>query len=254
MNFSNAPWRASARREFLLPECENDEQVVGSMIGILHRKNVIHPGPEPRDRAIVWVFGKAPVEKHEPPISLAGGDFKRGPGAEEAARVIAGMRQTSTRTRAHATPSVQTPALTVRAKIEAALREHGPMRATDLAAHVDEKHLGNNCSTLANRGILIRLGGTKRGTFYGLPGQPLKVRNPLQVTTPAKGREPATLSRQANGGGGAATSAAGPAEQVDSLYAAALLDLKERRAALEQRMAAELAKFDRAIEAMGDLA
>jgi len=256
--------------------CEHDEQIVGTMIAILHRENVIHPGPERQDEATVWIFGKEPEEKHEAPISLAGADTPGSP-TSEAARAIARMRQDSAVTRAHAVPSKKTAPLTIRAKIEAALRDHGPMRATDVAKHVDEKDIGNHCSSLSKRKILIPLGGRKRGTIYGLPGQTLKdvkaERQPRE-----KGRAPATLSRPANGGGGAVTSAAGPAvaesslsgleksndlavdhdklvkrefpeaatRQHDNLYKAALLDLQERRGAAAE----QLAKLDRAIEAM----
>lgn len=263
--------------------CDHDEQIVGTMLAILHRENVIHPGPELRGGLKVWIFGKEPIEEHQPPISLASGDKgprvgQRAP-VSEAALAIAGMRQDSPRTRAHAAPSVQSPALTVRAKIEAALREHGPMRATDIEKHVDEKRISSECSTLLYRKILVKLGGNRRGSIYGLPGQTLKDQKDTQ---PTKGRDPETLIRKANGGEGAVTPAAGPAiaeepkpaaapvahreihaklerwgdvrregeKGGDTLYKAALLDLQDRRDA----KVAELAKIDRAIEAMRELA
>lgn len=243
--------------------CDYDEQIVGTMIAILDRENVIHCAEERRDGATVWIFGRRLAEVAEPHLSLAGGDRRPSSATSEAARAISGMRQTSTRTRAHATPSLQGPALTVRAKIERVLHEYGPMRSCDIAEHLPEKDIGNHCSSLATRNLLRRLGGTKRGTIYGLPGQTLQDRKPGQEILPAKGRVPATLSRPANGGGGAVTSAAGPAvaepslsglekandlavdlhklvkrefpeavtRQHDNLCKAALLDLQDRRAA-----------------------
>lgn len=76
-----------------------------------------------------------------------------------------------------ATPSPTTGGkVTVRDRIEVALRDHGPMDAAQLRKHVKVEGMPSLCSGLWKRGILRKLGGDKRSTVYGLPGQKLEER------------------------------------------------------------------------------
>lgn len=270
--------------------CEHDEQIVGNMIAILHREDVIHAGNGLRDAMTVWIEGKQPQELHEAPLSLAGAEQRSSTTASEAARAIANMRQgpkvaakpadiTASKP-VPVRPAQEGAALTLRAKIERALRDHGPMRATDIEKHVQEKYVSRECSALLTRKFLVKLGGNKRGTIYGLPGQSLADR---KDNSTVKGRQPAALARPANGGGAAAVPpAAVPAVSSDpkpaapndehhhvfnadlelggavargreapkgngeNLYQAALLDLQERR----DLLMVQVTKLEVAIEAM----
>jgi hypothetical protein len=71
---------------------------------------------------------------------------------------------------AHA-ESRENPPVNLVERIKAAFEKHGPMTVPQLRAHVDHPHMPTTLSQLAERGTLARLGGGKRSTIWGLPGQ-----------------------------------------------------------------------------------
>lgn len=177
----------------LCPSAECDSMIVGRVIAGLRTEDVIHPGTELRDGATIWIFGKSPrVEVREPPVTLPEG-ARPAASVSEAARAIAAMRtpaaglknyNKASAAAAAATESPPAPAkaqqenhqekpmATIREKIEAALREHGPMTSREIGKYVKAEGLGQNCAELAARGALKKLGNKgPRSTIYGLPGQ-----------------------------------------------------------------------------------
>lgn len=61
--------------------------------------------------------------------------------------------------------------MTTREKIIAALGKFGPMTSVQMSEHVDAKWLSTIAHQLAKGGELKILGGGKRSSIYGLPGQ-----------------------------------------------------------------------------------
>jgi hypothetical protein len=258
------------------PACECDPMVVGRNIAQLHADNLIRPGTQLRNGSTVWLHGGKTEEVREAPITLASGMHPPAQSPAAAAQAIADMRR-------HNTHADGRP--TVREQIEKALRLHGPMTSTEIGAAVDNDDARQHCSSLAQRGVLVRLGGSPKAIIYGIPGQSLKDRKIItsqpvaaatakeilfngkpppggalvdNVKTPAKGHGAAAQSGSRNGGGGAEAPAAGPA--VDG----ALRELNDKRAHLAQEqetlfkraeeLGAQIAKVDRAIDALGALA
>ena len=64
-------------------------------------------------------------------------------------------------------------AMTVRDRIEAALKAHGPMDVKELRKHVNAEALAAVCSSICKRGIIRKLGGGAKSSIYGLPSQSL---------------------------------------------------------------------------------
>lgn len=169
----------------LCPACDCDPQIVGRTIAMLRAENVIHPGAELRDGGAIWIFGKAPAPTQVERITLPEHGRAAPAQVSEAARAIAAMRSGSAgapRPRAPAAPSQQQPeqaapqegaSMTIRAKIEAVLRTHGPMTSRAMRKHgLKDDTLGQHLGDLATRKILVRLpGGGPRSTVYALPGQ-----------------------------------------------------------------------------------
>lgn len=176
------------------PACECDEQIVGRTIALLRSEDVIHAGSELRNGGAIWLAG--PGEKkevRERPHSLPyRPDAKP---VSEAARAIAQMRggsqSAAERPLARATqpvtrqatvpaagpqPEVQeTAAMTIRERIEAALKAHGPMDSRTMRKRgLKHDALAQSLGDLFARKVLIRLGGGPRSSVYGLPGQKLE--------------------------------------------------------------------------------
>ena len=166
----------------LCPACECDPQIVGRTIALLRAENVIHPGAELRDGGAIWIFGRPPASEPVERITLPEHGRAAAPQVSEAARAIAAMRQGSTGAPRpkQAAPQPAAPvapqegaSMTIRAKIEAVLRMHGPMNSRTMRKHgLKDDTLGQHLADLANRKLLVRLpGGGPRSTIYGLPGQ-----------------------------------------------------------------------------------
>lgn len=67
----------------------------------------------------------------------------------------------------------ETRTMSVREKIEAALRKHGPMTVAAMRKHVDTSGLSGLMSKLARTGVTKKLGGGAKSGIYGLPDQQL---------------------------------------------------------------------------------
>lgn len=164
----------------LCPACECDELVVGRTIAQLRAENLIHSGTGFRaGGGTVWIYGPAPGAAAEPRVSLE--SPKQEPSA--AAKAIAAMRQTSA-----AKPPAPAPAstpkqpapqregadMTIREKVEALLKEQGPMDSRTMRKHgLKGATLSQHLSYLADMKVLKRLGGGRGTTIFGLPGQTL---------------------------------------------------------------------------------
>lgn len=232
----------------LAPKCpaaDCDEMIVGRTIAMLSHEHVIHRGTELRAGGVVWIFGKDPKTEppKEAPVSLAGADQQAKPNISAAALAIAALRtpktaagQTSSRAPKPETATTSAPAAapqevvmkpktTVAERVVEALKKHGRCTVEQLARHADttKATLYTMLGTLKKHHGVV---STERG-IYELGDKAA----PPPKATPAKERAMAPK----NGSG---------------VYAAAVLDLQERRADL----VAEIEKVDHAIKAMEALA
>jgi hypothetical protein len=189
----------------LCPACECDPQIVGRTIALLRSENKIHAGTELREGGAIWIFGPEKRESREPPMSLPYRADAR-PHVSEAARAIAAMRggsqSAAERPLARAQPAPETreaparpavspqeqPAMstTIREKIEALLKEKGPMDSRTMRKHgLKNGALSQHLADLVERKILVRLGGGPRSSIYGFPGEKLGEKAE-PVETPAR--------------------------------------------------------------------
>lgn len=74
----------------------------------------------------------------------------------------------------------------LRSKVEAALKEHGPMSVKQIRKHVSCSWLAKLCSNLQRHGVIRKLGGGTRSGVYGLPGQSMKEAPEREPTPKAK--------------------------------------------------------------------
>ena len=191
----------------LCPSCEDDLSMIGRVIAGLRAANEIRAGSELRDGGAIWIKGGEEREAIESKLSLPYRPDLKPPPLSEAARAIAAMRNKEPTERASARPvSRPVPALppvphqkpeeepaamsTVREKIEAALRAHGPMTSRDLAKHVSAKGLGQHCFELATRGVLKKFKGDgPRSGIYALPDQK---KGEVEASPPTEPKAPKT--------------------------------------------------------------
>lgn len=191
----------------LAPMCqssEDDAAMVGRVIAGLRAENVIHAGAELREGQAIWISG--PGKKTAPPEPKYTlpyrPDAKPAPAVSEAARAIAAMRadksapvrrpaQPAPQPRA-ADPSQEYSAMkTIREKIEAALKTHGPMDSRTMRKRgLKHDALAQNLRDLAEKGVLKRLGGGPRSSIYGLPGQKLGDATPPPKAEPRAPQTP----------------------------------------------------------------
>lgn len=233
------------------PSAECDPLIVGGLIAQLRTEDVIHAAEEKRDGATVWVFGPAPKEEQPAHVSVPLRTDRDTPNNRitDAARAIAAMREPSTGRQAPVratTPPATTPSparpvdqpkpkeedMDTRERVLKAVAKAGKdgLMGAAVTAICGTKYKALKLlKALIYDGAITKT-GKRAGTKYFLPG------------VEAQRRE-APAPRKPNGNG-----------HGNGVYAAALDDLREKRAALVSEHAEQLAKLDRAIEAVGALA
>jgi hypothetical protein len=83
--------------------------------------------------------------------------------------------------------------MNIREKIEAALKEHGPMDSRTMRKRgLKHDALAQYLSDLVDRKVIVRLGGGPRSSIYALPGQKLAEAGPAPSTEPLQPRAPKT--------------------------------------------------------------
>jgi hypothetical protein len=187
----------------LCPACECDPMIVARQVAMLSGDREIHPDGL-RDGAVIWKAGSPLVVQDEPKLSLAGSANldAGGRSAADHAKAIVQMRQASRQppVRPRAAPVLppvpmkdappkEGADMTIKDRITAALKEHGPMTTRELRKYVKDTAAPTVLAKAARETReFVRLGGGTRSGVYGLPGQKLAERKdeaPREPHSPA---------------------------------------------------------------------